>query len=612
MSSLQEWIHKLEEGIGARIIKSIALALGLLALAGLYDWREYKCFSNQDAMDMAQVARHVAEGKGYTTGFIRPLSLHLLQEKARREGRSPNEVLRDPHPDLANPPLYPFLLAGLMKVAPLDHTINQQSEFTRYQPEMWITYFNQVLFVLVTLLAFFLARRLFDPWVAGMTVVIFAGTDLLWRFSISGLPTLLLMLIFLSLVWCLVEMEQREREGTAGNGSILGLAAAVGALAGLGFLTRYAFGWILVPLVTYLMIIMGTRRAKVAAVVVITFLLFAAPWIARNWMVSGTPLGVAGYSVIQETPYFPGDRLMRTITPDFRVVMVEDYFRKLLLNLASIMGNDLPRLGGSWLTAFFLVGLLIPYMNPALNRLRTFAVLVFPVFAFAQALGRTHLSLENPELNSDQLLVVLVPVVFIFGIALINQLLDQIEVPFPPIRTWLAGAIALVASAPLIFTLLPPRTYPVAYPPYHPPLIQQSAGWLEEKELMMSDMPWAVAWYGQRDCLWNTLSVKPEFFDINDRQKNISAIYLTQLSTDAKLQTQMLRGEDYIWSRFYLDSLFKTNLPAGWPLRHAPAGFLEAGQMFITDRPRWKFPPRTPPQPAAEAAPRPAPAPAPK
>jgi hypothetical protein len=50
-----------------------------------------------------------------------------------------------------------------------------------------------------------------------------------------------------------------------------------------------------------------------------------------------------------------------------------------MTNLRQIVQNDLPKLGGSWITAFFLVGLLIGFRNPSLNRLRFFILMCLPV-----------------------------------------------------------------------------------------------------------------------------------------------------------------------------------------------------------------------------------------
>ena len=45
---------------------------------------------------------------------------------------------------------------------------------------------------------------------------------------------------------------------------------------------------------------------------------------------------------------------------DLRQVGLPEMLSKLWDNLPGILQNDLPRLGGSWLGAFFLVGLLVP------------------------------------------------------------------------------------------------------------------------------------------------------------------------------------------------------------------------------------------------------------
>src|SRR5271154_2054217 len=77
---IQMLIHKLEVGAGSRYLRIVALALGVIALAFLYDIRAYRNFATPEAMDAAQLARNISEGKGYTTLFIRPFSLYLVQK----------------------------------------------------------------------------------------------------------------------------------------------------------------------------------------------------------------------------------------------------------------------------------------------------------------------------------------------------------------------------------------------------------------------------------------------------------------------------------------------------------------------------------------------------
>jgi hypothetical protein len=603
---LQEWIHKLEVAEGARLVKILTAWLALAGLVALYDWREFRNFHSAEAMDAAQVARNLAEGRGFSTKFIRPLSIHLLERRANeqlaalppdapkavRERFQDRARLRGPHPDLANPPVYPALLAGLMKTFSFDFEIPKEEKqvFRRYAPEIWITFFNQFWFVVAVMLAFFLARRLFDDGVAWLTAILLVGSDLLWRFSVSGLPTPLLMVILLGVVWCLVLLEQEtEAEQPRGTAWFVTLAVAAGALVGVGMMTRYAFGWLLAPVLGFLLAFFGARRWLVCGAALVAFLVVVTPWLVRNYDLGGTLFGTAGFALQEDTLRFPGNRLPRALSPDFSLVALGDYARKLAVNVSQLVREDFPKFGGSWVSAFFLVGLLVPFISRTLGRLRLFVLACVAVLALAQALGRTHLSADTPEVNSENLLVLLVPLVFAYGVSLYFVLLEQVRLPFPELQWMVNTLFVALACVPLLLTLLPPPTYPVVYPPYYPPLIQQVGRWLRPDEWMMSDMPWAVAWYGDRHAVWVTLGYEREsdFYAIHDFRKPIHALYLTPLTTDAKLLSQMIRNQEHAWGRFLLDSLMRTNVPTGFPLQNAPRGFLP-DQLFLTDWERWR------------------------
>src|SRR5258708_3190741 len=77
-----------------------------------------------EGMDSAQLAQNLAQGKGHTTQCIRPLTLYLVQSHNQEKGitfgtnaASPDfaRIKTVSHPDIANPPVYPVMLAGLMK-----------------------------------------------------------------------------------------------------------------------------------------------------------------------------------------------------------------------------------------------------------------------------------------------------------------------------------------------------------------------------------------------------------------------------------------------------------------------------------------------------------------
>lgn len=630
MPRMQELIHKLEVGPWVRYLK---ISLAVLTLVGLfvgYNWRNFRNFNSQEAMDGAQVARQVAQGKGYTTLFIRPSSLSLVKELHQARAQSgAAKATSDPallkgnnHPDLANAPVYPVLLAGLMKVMPMNWETETTKPFWssagifwRYQPDFLISLFNQVLFLVVVVLIFLLARRLFDSAVAWTSAFLLLTAELFWRFSVSGLSTILLLLIFAGLAWLLVWFEEEAREPKRGPRAIFLLAAGLGLIVGLGMLTRYSFGWLLLPVLAYVGIFGGPRRALLCVAVVTVFTLVVTPWINRNLNVSGLPFGTATYALIQDTPLTLENNLERSLTPNngLREVPLQVWIKTLVLKLtknsSEILWESLPHLGGSWLTALFLTGLLLGFRNPAIRRLRYFILMSLGTLVVVQALGRTQLSTDSPGFNSENLIVLIAPIVFIFGVGLFYQLLDQMNLPYQGFRNVVIGLFCAVMALPMLFSFLTPRIRPVAYPPYHPHIIRQVSGWMKENELIMSDVPWAVAWYGQRQSIWLSQNTGDDFFAVNDYLKPVGALYLTQITTDSRFASDWVpRPGAQTWGVFLLDAiLVKRAFPARFPLREAYPGLLPQ-QFFLTDWKRWEAKPMQdpfPPEPKTPAKPTP-------
>ena len=133
--------------------------------------------------------------------------------------------------------------------------------------------------------------------------------------------------------------------------------------------------------------------------------------------------------------------------------------------LRTVVQNDLLNLGGNWITAFFLVGLLISFVRVGLGRLRVFLLFCLALLSCVQALARIHVPADATAVSSDNLLVLLAPLVFIYGVGTYSVLLDQIELPYLQLRSLITGSAVILVSAPLIFSLLPPKTSPVAFPP---------------------------------------------------------------------------------------------------------------------------------------------------
>jgi hypothetical protein len=421
-----------------------------------------------------------------------------------------------------------------------------QGLFWRYPPDFAIGLFNQLLFLALVLSVFLLARRLFDPAVATLAAVLLLGSELYWRFSLSGLSTMLVLLLFMGLTWCLVCFEEECREPRGGPGRLFVLAGVAGLAVGVGALTRYSFGWLLLPVLLFVLLCAPNRRAGLALTALGAFALLLLPWVWRNYHLSGTLFGTAGYALYEGNhAMFPEFRLQRSLEPNLAHWVLVPW-QKLLFNLGQVLQNDLPRLGGTWVSAFFLAGLLVPFNKPAVRRLRYFLLASLLVLTVVQALGRTQLSEESPELNSENVLVLAAPLVLLYGLSLFFLLLEQVqmravELPLVQLRQLCVGAFCFVVSLPL-FLALASRTSPVVL---DAPAIQDAARWVRSDEVVMTDIPWAMAWYGDRQSVWLTLHAAPDlrdllpqseaarpparedFFAIHDYQKPLQALYLT-------------------------------------------------------------------------------------
>jgi hypothetical protein len=415
---------------------------------------------------------------------------------------------------------------------------------------------------------------------------------------------MLLLVFFLGLIWCLAKADELiQNPQPEAVRKLFFSVAVIGCLTGLGMLTRYSFGWLIVPVLVYLILFGGAHRMRLVFTAGLVFFLVAAPWIARNLSVSGTPFGTAGYAFAEGTaryrpsPGYEGTRLMQTLNPD----LVGDSWLvpcmdKTIHNLGQLMSSGVLMMGG-WAGILFFAGLLLGLRNVTARRLRYFTLMTMGIFLIVQALGQTGLAAFSPEINSNNLIALLVPLINIFGTAFLLTLVEQMKAPDNAIRYLVIVMVAALAWLPLLWTM-DSKPQVVHFPPYFPPDIQKFAGYMQPDELMMSDVPWAVAWYGDRKCVWNTLDPQSTFLALDAflaanspaRSRSIQAIYLTTVTLDARLFSDYVNGEQDGWGNL----AFKLIMPLSDDARYPPGFPLQAGTgslystIFLTDHARWK------------------------
>ncbi|HUR46208.1 MAG TPA: hypothetical protein VMZ27_10065 [Candidatus Saccharimonadales bacterium] len=592
---LQEFIHKYEVGAGARVIKMFLAAIALITLGVLYDSTGFRNMTTAEGMDAAQLGQRIADGKGFTTGLIRPLSLFLL---AKGRG-DPEQILRPheqkavtEHPDLANGPVYPLVLSAVLKLSPVSHLdVTTVQQFQVYKPDLWLAILNQCFIGLGAFLVLRLGRRLFDEQIGWFSAAVFAGAELFWRASLGCVPGPFLAVVFLLLFSIMTSLQEEQTTGRLWRAFLAGLLIAIAGL------TRYSYGILLVPFLFWIGGLPGEKKGLLIGMTILGFALAWSPWVVRNYTLSGTPFGTAGFALYQGTPLFPEDVLERTLNPDFSTTDTSFFWAKMLANLRESLAK-LPTVGGSWASSFFLAGLLMVFRKPSLRRVRLFLLWCLGALLLTQALGRTWQSTDAPDISGENLLLPLAPIAFIYGTGFLFILLEQMGLPNAGYRLVGGGIFAVLVSAPFLLGLLPPHPSPLVYPPYYPPWIQDKAAFTKGGGLMMTDIPWAVSWYGDvSPNIWippkyktaEGSFVKNDFFEVNGHPEPVKALYLsdrTLKTIDMRALYNYVQHEDLEqdWDHFVLGIFAKKEVPNGFPLKHAPEGLIR--EIFLTDSER--------------------------
>ncbi len=452
-----------------RIVTYILIALALIFLYLVFMAGQFHGLTDANAMDYAQIAQNLAQGEGFTTNFIKPISLTVNSSIAH-------------HPDLTHPPLHPWLTSLVMRAI---GTNDRAAALASGIP-----------FLLTVPLVFMLTSWIFDrrtAWLA--TVLHFTNFEIL-RYAISGLEVCLLSLWLLALFMVLYQYAQSRDLQPA-------LAPAVGLLIGLIYLTKYIWVVALIPVLIYLYYSTEARvRFRTLLVVVVVFAAVISPWCYRNYQVSGNPFFTwRWYEIVMNTRTNPGMTLYRSL-PDklpnpltYVLLHPMEIYEKLRAGVVSLY-NVPARIAGVYATPLFIVAILVPLGTKNFERLRYLLYTVLGLIIVALLFVAAAPRLLYPVAP----LLTVVAAAFFFRI-LLPLVQDYVG---PLRRRYTALGIAvfmLLHTTPLLFALTVRRR------PEQRPLIQQTQDWAAQaKELggapIITDQPWLLAWHNDMTAVW--------------------------------------------------------------------------------------------------------------
>lgn len=273
------------------ILRTMLAGALVLLLAMIYLFGQFKGFNTVTAMDQAQIARQIAQGNGFSTKFIRPLAIWQLEKVGK-------PVPSDNFPDFFQSPLNPFINALPLKLIESSWKLTPVDLI--YAGDRMIAGVSVVCFILALVVWFFIGARLFNVTTSLLACSTVLLTDLMWQFSLSGLPQMLMLLLFSGGVWFTLVAMERE-----GRRVWLPLALA-GALFALMILAHGAAFWIFGAWMVF--VVWQCKPRWGALLVCLSVLLVTlGPWLYRNQAVCGNAVGLGIYEMVAP----PGERRIR-------------------------------------------------------------------------------------------------------------------------------------------------------------------------------------------------------------------------------------------------------------------------------------------------------------
>ena len=508
----------------------LTLVIGLLSW-GIYHSRHYSGLTTVDVLDQAQVARHLHLGKGFTTGFLKPLSLNLRREK------------RINPPDFYNSPLPILSLSLAFQVMDVtDEAVLGSSIFWSFLTSLLLLIFARILFrnLILALLAF----------------LIYSLNPGVLESSFSGLP--LNLLSFLLLSFALV-FYLRKR-------SSLIWTVLLGILSGLLYLGEFDFLFLAIPLAIFTALDSENRRWVHLLTFAAAFIFISFPWWIRNTVVAGNPFFSLRWLDFKEyTLVFPGNRIIR----DFSLFSAPlslpfSVFWSKFMMFSRLMYRFWLTLSHSPVLPFFLAGCLLSYPRKKWGRLVRLILILFLLQLGLIAAGNGDLSR----------VLVFIPLIILGGTAAFLRMLEGIipvaggadpgkpAIPVagsgpvaggvdpgnspghrPGLQVskrklyWsIVAAFCLVSIYPgfvaLIYGLPAPGYISTAFSKAELLSLKESGNMgkiqnlSKSDEIIVSDIPWAIAWYGNRNSLWIPWEVE-QMKEIKENISKIRFLYLT-------------------------------------------------------------------------------------
>ncbi|MGJ8673284.1 hypothetical protein [Rubritalea sp.] len=446
----------------------------------------FKGLTHPTGIDQAQSAREVAKGNGLTTQFVRPLAIQQLIDNDK-------EVNIEHMFETYHSPLNILVYAGILKMVGGDDPGNflMQADDHFYFLDQVIAMTCAIFFVISIGINYLLISRIFDKKIASVVAILMLFSEYMWQITHTGLPQMLMLTLFstaMYLSWRAVEAQEAER-------SPIVPALLSGFFFGLLALTHWMTLWIFIGYFIFATFYFRPRGVIAVALVAIILLFICGPLIFY-YNHTGQVLGTAFHAI------HGSEAVLRQMeTPGFNVKGLLGTTANAALLQASNIHNYL---GGLIIAPAFFISLLHPFKRSSISIFR-WNILIMWVFA---AIGMALYGLRSNAIDANQLHILFAPLMMAYAVAMMSIIWSRCELSQQP---GLLGnlhfvIIILVTAAPMILTVKnldnsAIRNSSVAGVhafSLNKILAENSS----ETDIIVSDQPWAVAWYADRHAIW--------------------------------------------------------------------------------------------------------------
>lgn len=567
---IQRMVHNLETGSPAIWVRRALVAAGICTLSLFYLMHEFRGLATSQAMDQAQIGREIARGHGWRTNFARPRSIGQLLGHGKNV---PQAIWYDTY----NAPLPP--LVNAITLFPIKSHLKMTPQDIIYAGDRAIAAMSILFFLASVVVLFFVARRLFDQRLALMACSLVLLGDIFWDYSLSGLPQMLLLFLFNATVYVLV----RAVEARYGGGRVGAWLAALGLGFGLLALAHALTIWIFVAALIF-SVFFFRPRGWAALIMLAAFTIIYVPWLIRTYAICGHPGGIAFYSVLEGVVHSETG-WMRRITLDFEGAGPMAFKDKFVQNFLNQSGNLLESFGWSVVALMFFAGLLYSFKRPETGMVRW---MILSMWLGAVA-GMTLFGLTKEQgFSANQLHLIFIPLMTCYGLAYLLVQWNRLEINLRLARIGFITLLFLLCAGPMLLRMpgFKPAVPTIRWPPYVPPYIAVLNNWMKPDEITASDMPWAVAWYGDRRAILVPETVKT-FVDISDYRilgGPVYGLYLTPISGSQNTLNDILKGEYKDWGAVISRTVNLETFPLKWGVLLG----LENECIFLSDHNREK------------------------